>query len=152
MTQVEIAIRTAQPREREMLEALQRRASLANPGDRAALLANPDAIVVPVDQIAAGLVVLAEIEGVCSGFAAMARRADGDVELDGMFVEPGSWRRGIGRALVQHCCGVASRMGAVQLHVVGNPHALDFYRKCRFEPAGVQKTRFGSGVVMRRPL
>jgi hypothetical protein len=39
-----IPIREARPEELADLEALQRRASLANPGDREAILAHPDAI------------------------------------------------------------------------------------------------------------
>ncbi len=146
----EIAIRAAQPHERKMLEALQWRASLANPGDRQALLANPDAIILPADQIENGLVVLAEAAGVCMGFAAILPRSDGDIELDGLFVEPGVWTQGFGRELVRHCCVLARQMGATHLHVVGNPHALGFYEKCGFETVGQVATRFGSGVAMRR--
>lgn len=40
----QIQIRLALPSEQRALEALQMRASLSNPGDRDALLANPDAI------------------------------------------------------------------------------------------------------------
>jgi len=149
---IEILIRAAWPGEREMLKSLQRRAAAANPGDREALLANPDAIAIPAGQIASGQVVLAEVDGVCAGFAAILPRADGDVELDGLFVEPGAWKCGIGRALVAHCCEMARGMGAGHLHVVGNPHALGFYGKCGFEPVGLTKTRFGSGLVMRRRL
>jgi GNAT superfamily N-acetyltransferase len=149
---IDIVIRAARPGEREALESLQRRASAANPGDRDALLAHPDAIAIPAGQIAAGRVVVAEGRGVCAGFAAILPRADGDVELDGLFVEPGWWKRGIGRALVEHCCGLALGMGAQHLHVVGNPHALGFYGKCGFETVGLKRMRFGSGVVMRRRL
>ena len=42
--------------EQKALEALQLRASLTNDGDREALLANPDAIKIPLEQIAAGRV------------------------------------------------------------------------------------------------
>lgn len=149
---IDILIRAARPGEREMLESLQRRAAVANPGDREALLANPDAIAIPAAQIAAGQVVMAEAGGVCVGFPAILPRDDGDVELDGLFVDPGSWKRGLGRALVEHCCGLARDMGAVHLHVVGNPHALGFYGKCGFETVGLKRMRFGSGLVMRRRL
>jgi len=43
-------IRRALPVERASLEALQWRPSLANSGDRDSLLANPDAIALPVEQ------------------------------------------------------------------------------------------------------
>jgi len=45
-----IIIRTAAVAEQRALEALQLRASLTNDGDREALLANPDAINVPLEQ------------------------------------------------------------------------------------------------------
>jgi hypothetical protein len=66
-----VRIRLALASEPRALEALQMRASLANPGDR---------------------------EGVVQGFAAILPREDGDVELDALFVEPNTWRRGCGRA------------------------------------------------------
>ena len=47
---LENVIRPALIGERAALEALQWRASLANPGDRDHLLANPDAIVLPIDR------------------------------------------------------------------------------------------------------
>ena len=55
-----LTIRPAVAAERKALEALQWRASLANPGDREALLANPDAIDLPLAQIEAGAVFVAE--------------------------------------------------------------------------------------------
>jgi hypothetical protein len=53
----DLVIRPALP-ERSSLEALQWRASLANSGDRDALLANPDAIALPIEQIADGHVLV----------------------------------------------------------------------------------------------
>jgi GNAT superfamily N-acetyltransferase len=145
-------IRLAASGEREALEALQWRSSLNNSGDREALLANPDAISLPGEQIAAGRVFVAEQDSVIVGFAAILPRADGASELDGLFVEPGIWRRGIGRSLVDHCAAFAAAKGASALHVTGNPHALGFYAACGFEPIGIQKTRFGAGLTMRRRL
>jgi hypothetical protein len=51
VTVKEVIIRTALVSEKPQLEALQWRASLNNPGDREALLANPDAIAIPDEQI-----------------------------------------------------------------------------------------------------
>src|SRR5262245_23177193 len=76
-----------------MLELLRRRASLSNPGDRDALLAYPDAIALPIEQIAEGCVFVAEREGVVAGFAALVSRVDGGAELDALFVEPHLWKR-----------------------------------------------------------
>jgi len=147
-----LRIRLARASEQRALEALQRRASLANPGDRQAILAHPDAIELPFDQIAAGQVFVLESAKAVRGFAAIVLRADGDIELDGLFVEPSSWRRGFGAALVAHCVEAARARGATALHVLGNPHATAFYRDCGFEIVGVEATRFGSGLRLRRPL
>ncbi|MGE0161307.1 MAG: GNAT family N-acetyltransferase [Gemmatimonadales bacterium] len=145
----DIRVRVGSPSEKERLEELQRRASLENAGDRASLLAHPDAIEVPREQLESGSVVVAESEGVVVGFAAVVRRDDGDAELDALFVEPGLWKRGIGRHLVTHCAILAESRGAASLHVVGNPHAQGFYTACGFEMVGTTTTRFGSGILMR---
>ena len=146
------ACRPAVPSERPLLEALQRRASLQNPGDREALLANPDAIDLPLAQITGGHVFVAARGQTILGFAAVLPREDGDAELDALFVEPDAWRQGIGRLLVEHCSEVARTRGSAALHVVGNPHAEDFYRSCGFERFGTVATRFGDGQLLRRRL
>jgi len=142
-------VRIATPSEKEALEALQWRASLANPGDRESLLAHPDAIELPLEQIESGTVVVAEADGTVLGFAAVLPRDDGDAELDALFVEPDLWKGGIGRALVQRCAVLARSLGARSLHVVGNPHAEGFYIACGFELVGNAETRFGNGLLMR---
>jgi GNAT superfamily N-acetyltransferase len=147
-----VSIRAADVAERSALEALQRRASLNNPGDRAALLAHPDAIDLPQAQLAAGLVHVIERDGVVVGFAALLPRPDGDVELDGLFVEPDRWRGGLGRRLVAHCATLARRQGARALHVVGNPHARGFYLACGFEWVADTGTRFGPASIYRKAL
>ena len=147
-----ISIRPARPDERTTLEALQWRASLNNEGDREALLANPDAIALPIEQIATGCVFVAEIDGSVAGFAAVVPRSDGGAELDALFVEPHLWKRGIGRRLVEHIADVARARAASFLHVIGNLHAERFYVACGFHSIGTVDTRFGVGLDMRRPL
>ena len=145
-------IRLALPSERRALEALQTRASLGNAGDRDALLGNPDAIDLPLEQIEAGHVVVLETAGSIRGFAAILPREDGNAELDALFVEPDTWRQGCGRALIDHCAAMARGRGAAALHVIGNPHAEGFYSACGFESMGTATTRFGVGLLMRRVL
>ena len=145
-------IRIARVSEKQKLEALQWRASLNNPGDREALLANPDAISIPDAQIEGGSVFVAESDDVIVGFAAILPRADGDQELDALFVEPDRQRNGIGRKLVEYCARAARAKGARELHVVGNPHAEAFYKSCGFQIRGHEQTRFGVGLLMYKPL
>ena len=148
----DVEVRPAQHTERSLLEALQWRASLANPGDRDSLLANPDAISVPVEQIALGHVFVAQCDGVIVGFAAVLPRPDGNAELDALFVEPTLWKRGVGRVLVEQCADVARRRESRILHVVGNPHAEGFYLACGFRTTGGVETRFGGGLTMQLAL
>jgi N-acetylglutamate synthase-like GNAT family acetyltransferase len=142
-------IRQAATHEQKELEELELRASLTNAGDRDALLANPDAIELPLAQIAAGGLFVAEWNGAIVGFAAVEPRADGDSELDALFVDPNMRRRGIARALLNHCAQVARAGQSVALYVVGNPHAKDFYTACGFDVIGTTETRFGPGLLMR---
>jgi ribosomal protein S18 acetylase RimI-like enzyme len=148
----DVCIRSARLDEHAMLEAVQRRASLSNAADRDALLANPDAIALPIEQIDAGHVFVAERDGSVAGFAAVVPRTDGGAELDALFVEPPLWRQGIGRRLVEHVAGVAHARDAGFLHVIGNPHAVGFYVSCGFRVTGTVDTRFGVGLAMRRAL
>jgi GNAT superfamily N-acetyltransferase len=148
----EIVIRSAVQAERADLEALQWRASLLNERDRDNLLAHPDAITLPPEQIAADCVFVAERDGVVAGFAAVLPRPDGGAELDALFVEPRLWKNGIGRRLVDHIADIARVRGATFLHVIGNPHAEGFYVSCGFCVTGTVDTRFGIGLAMRRPL
>jgi GNAT superfamily N-acetyltransferase len=145
-----VLIRPAVMSERHILETLQRRASLNNPGDRDALLANPDAIELPPDQIAAGHVCIAERDGAIVGFSVVLPREGPEMDLDGLFVEPRFWRHGIGRLLVEYSVAFARAQGSSALYVVANPHAEAFYRRCGFEMLGTVLTRFGAGLSFRR--
>lgn len=148
----EVQIRTARVSEQKELEALQLRASLGNPGDREALLAHPSVIELPVEQIEKGQVFVVEQAGSIIGFAALLPREDGNFELDGLFVEPGVWRRGYGRSLVDYCARVSRTQGASAICVIANPHAEGFYKACGFEMLGTTPTQFGVGWLMRKPL
>jgi N-acetylglutamate synthase-like GNAT family acetyltransferase len=149
---IEVTVRPAVAAEHQTLEALQRRASLENEGDRDALLANPSTNKFPIRQIVEGRVFVAERNGEILGFYAVLPREDGSRELDALFVNPGRWRQGVGRALVAHCSTSAQRAGARYLYVVGNPHAMSFYSACGFEAVGTERTQFDIGLVMKRAL
>lgn len=144
----ELTIRMARPDERDALEDIQRRASLALEDYREQLTAHPDAIELPVSQIERGEVIVAEIGDRLAGFAAVIIE-DEAAELDGLFVEPDLWRQGIGAALIDVAVHEARRRGLAMM-VVANPSAQEFYEKCGFTLEGEAQTRFGPGLRMSR--
>jgi GNAT superfamily N-acetyltransferase len=144
--------RLAVPAERRALEDLQRRASLMWEEDRDALLANPDAIELPLEQILDGRAIVAENRGELLGFAVVLRREDGDAELDGLFVDPLQWRHGVGRALLEQAERIAVSDGSTSLWVTANTRALDFYGACGFVTVGEVATRFRPAPRMRKSI
>jgi GNAT superfamily N-acetyltransferase len=143
-----VTIRLAYTEERLALEELQRRASLALGEYNEQLEAHPDAIELPLAQIERGEVLVAEVDGAVAGFAALLVE-DEHAELDGLFVEPPHWRRGIGAALIDAAVREARRKG-LSLMVVANPSAREFYERCGFTLEGEAVTRFGPALRMSR--
>lgn len=139
-----LTIRFGTATEHKQLEQLQRRASLANVELRGVLEANPDAIALDIEQLQQGQVLVAEIDGRLAGFAAVVGS-----ELDGLFVEPELWRRGVGAALIREAVHRARRQGSA-LMVIANPAARTFYEKCGFSVEGEVPTRFGPALRMSR--
>ena len=139
-----LILRVAFPDEREELEDLQRRASLELREYRDQLIANPEAIHLPPAQLANGQVIVAEVEGRLAGFAAIVGG-----ELDGLFVEPDLWGRGIGKALVDAAAHQAREKG-LTLTVVAAPGAKRFYESCGFSVERGEQTRFGPAFRMSR--
>jgi GNAT superfamily N-acetyltransferase len=139
-----MTLRLARPDEHDELEELQRRASLELPEYRDQLLLNPGAIYLPEGQIANGQVIVAVLGGKIAGFAAVVGG-----ELDGLFVEPDLWGRGIGRALVDAATHEARKRG-LALKVIANPRARRFYEHCGFSLEGEVQTRFGPALRMTK--
>ena len=125
-------IRLAQPTERTVLDNILRQASLANPDDRHFLLAHPEVMVIDPSQLEAARVYVAETASQVVGFASVLAPTNASSEIDGVFVLPGQWRKGVGRALIGACIARAKSEGAGQLHAVVNPHAVSFYMSLGF--------------------
>ncbi len=147
----DLGLRFGQPAEREQLEELQRRASLMHEAYREALLANPDLIALPRWQLEDRNVRVAERNGMTLGFSAVLPRGQTAI-LDGLFVEPEQWKRGIGRALIEDAVGLARDGGAEVMEVLANPYADGFYARLGFVRTGTVTTPLGIGSKMRRLL
>jgi hypothetical protein len=89
-----ISVRPATIAERAALEALQWRASLVWDEYGGALLANPEAIELPDEQLTEGRTIVAELGDKVVGFAVVLPREDGDAELDFIPLAASPARRG----------------------------------------------------------
>jgi len=143
-----LRIRPALIEEWALLEDLQRRASLEDGPYRERLIANPDAIALPLEQIERGQIFVAERAGRITGFAAIVANESG-AEIDGLFVDPEFSRQGVGSALVAEAVHDARRKG-LSLTVIASPEAKLFYEKCGFSVEGYADTRFGPALLMSR--
>ena len=148
-------IRLARPDDRHDLIELQRRASLAIEGEavRQQLIDDPGIIDLDPEMIARNEVFVAEIAARIVGFATIIAHEGNDAELEGIFVEPAEWRKGIGSALLHQIEREAAAWGANRLHVIANPTAADFYRRAGFVVTGEKKTPLGPMAwLMAKPV
>ena len=141
-------IRLGTPADLPAAAGVYRRASLSNAGDRDNLLAHPEFLILGPEGLAEGRTYVAEEDGSVVGFATWAE-ADGSIELEDLFVDPGWRRRGIAMALVSRIVDVLRAQGAACLEVTANPHAREFYSAAGFIDCGVAETDFGAAPRMR---
>ena len=142
-------IRPARLSEQAMLEDLQLRASLVWEDTREDLLANPEVVELPAEQIEGGYVFVAERDGAVVGFGVLLPIDGDEPDLDGLFVEPEAFGGGVGRALVAEAVRRARAMGAPGLQVVANLNARGSYEACGVEAVREAPTRFAPALIMR---
>lgn len=143
-------LRAGRADERQRLEALQHRALVACPDLRPLLMAHPDMIALPRAHLAQGYVRVAETDGQVLGFSVVLPRGAGLFELEGLYIEPACWRRGIGRALVAAAAELTGTDLAGtdlaeegKLEALARPGVEDFYVKLGFVAVGAAITAFG---------
>jgi GNAT superfamily N-acetyltransferase len=140
-------IRPGAPADLAAANDVYRRASLSNAGDHDNLLAHPEYLILGPEGLAEGRTHVAEEDGSIVGFATWID-ADGTIELEDLFVDPGCRRRGIATALVDRIVDVLRPQGVERMEVTANPHALAFYRAAGFIDCGVAETDFGTAPRM----
>jgi ribosomal protein S18 acetylase RimI-like enzyme len=142
------SLRDGRPDETAQLEALQLRASLVWDEYRAHLEAQPEAVALP----AGGQVRVALDRGRRPlGFSVVVPTSDGAWELDGLFVEPGAQRRGVGRVLVNDLLARAHAARVGRIDVIAGP-AREFYEKLGFTVLGEAPTLFGPALALSRTV
>jgi GNAT superfamily N-acetyltransferase len=123
------------------------RASLSNRGDREALLAHPEVLVMKPDGVADGRTRVATQTDDIVGFATTVL-VDDVLDLQDLFVDPDWMRRGVGSRLVRDTAAIARRRGIARVVVTANPHAMAFYEALGFVPGSEVETLFGPGLRM----
>jgi GNAT superfamily N-acetyltransferase len=148
-----IDVREATAADEPEVARIFRSASLANAGDREALLAHPDTLVLDDGLLARGRTrVATTTDGSVVGFASTRPTRRGVLELDDLFVDPPARRRGAARQLVRRIVAEAGAEGVVRIEVTANPHALDFYEAVGFVADAPEDTELGSGLRMHLDL
>jgi hypothetical protein len=89
-------IRLGTPADLAAAASIYRRASLSDASYRDNLLTHPEYLILGPEGLAEGRTYVAEEDGSLAGFATWAE-ADGTVELEDLFVDPGYTRRVISR-------------------------------------------------------
>ncbi len=89
------------------------------------------------------------MDGSLAGFLVMLPVVERIAELEGLFVEPAWWRRGIGTALLIDAIEWGRAQGAIAMEVTANPQALGFYGAFGFVRLNDVSTRFGPSHRLR---
>jgi ribosomal protein S18 acetylase RimI-like enzyme len=146
-----LLLRRASPADHEALQRIYCRASLSNPGDRAALIAHPEFLRLDPELISRGRTWVAEIadDQTVVGFASTTRAGHTTLELEDLFVDPDCRRQGVARALVERIKAEAAAEQVARIRVTGNVHALSFYRAVGFTSETSIRTHLGAGLQMQ---
>ena len=145
-------IRAACVEECEFLGDLMRRAAATLPGYSDDMLAHPEAVHILPDQVLAGQVLVAELDGSVAGFALWRPIGDLTAELQGIFVEAPLWRSGVGNDLMQAVCAAVTASGFKNLFASAVPPAVDFYRRSGFVRMGATATPLGPVLTMIKEI
>jgi GNAT superfamily N-acetyltransferase len=144
-------IRAAVEGDMEALQALYVASSMSNEGDRANMLAHPEALEFRGDGVRQGRTRVAVEHGEIVGFSTYALEA-GLMDVEDLFVEPGRMRGGVGRALIKDLVEIARDTSVPSLEVTANPHALAFYEAVGFVVDGERATQFAVAPHMVLPV
>jgi ribosomal protein S18 acetylase RimI-like enzyme len=144
-------IRNAKLTDMDDLQGVFQRASLSNENDRGLLQDHPEWLVLSdaavVDRRMR--VAVGEDDRIV-GFTAYLI-TDGIAELEDLFVDPPSMRRGIATSLVQDIAARLSALNFATLEVTANPHAMAFYKHLGFVEERIVDTPGYPASRMSRP-
>ena len=150
-----ITVRMARSEDREALIGIKRRASLAVETGEVLqhLLDEPGHLDVDNELLASGQVIVAECNRAPVGFGSFLVAGSDVADLEGLFVEPSYWRRGIGQRILRAVERELVARQATSIRVVVALSAMPFYRSAGFTVIGEEKTQLGPlAPVMAKAL
>lgn len=140
-----IDLRAADPADLARIEAVYRRSARANPSAAAFLAARPEVLRIDPRSLSSTLVATLVPQGIV-GFARVEPLETGSAELAALFVDPGHWRRGVGRRLLLSVGANLSDRAVGRLFVVAGREAAGFYRRLGFREVGPVTTAGGQAT------
>lgn len=144
-------LRPAEPTEAGEITALARRSKGYRGYDQEVLDRMRDLLTMSTDQIRAGLVVVAEQDGVLVGYYQLGGEPPHG-ELMDMFLEPDVIGTGVGRRLWEHAVESACKRGFESLNLESDPHAEPFYLHMGAERIGEREVGPGRVLPLMRTL
>ncbi len=143
----QLRIRTARPEEAAALTSLAVRSKRAWGYDDAFMERVMPDMIVHASYLTAEHGIVAEEGGVPIGYAIV--RAEGDsAYLRDLFVEPGRFRKGVGKALFEEAVRYARARGAKTLTLDGDPNAIGFYERMGMRQIGSEPSIVGNGRTL----
>ncbi|HEV2780140.1 MAG TPA: GNAT family N-acetyltransferase [Actinophytocola sp.] len=122
----EVVLRAARADEAGVLSELALRSKAHWGYDAEFLAACRAELTLSPAEVAAGRVVVAEVDGTVAGFYTVDG-APPDGELGNLWVDPRAIGTGLGRRLWRHAVGTARAAGFTALRIEADPHAEGFY-------------------------
>ena len=83
---------------------------------------------------------VAEIGDQVAGFYALLLTGSESAELEALFVKPKQIGSGIGKALMDHCKGLARQLDIREIVIQGDPNAEAFYLSAGGQPCGYRES------------
>jgi predicted N-acetyltransferase YhbS len=125
-----MTVRAARVEECEVLSAICLRSKAHWGYDAEFLRRSAHSLTVTPELIASGRVLVADKDGRPVGVAAvMPMSAEGEYDLERLFVDPSAFGCGAGTALFRAICELARTEGAQKLVILADPNATGFYER-----------------------
>ena len=107
-----------------------------------------DELTIRPDDIASNSTFVAEEAGTLLGFCMLEWISEQRMELSFLFVEPAAIGRGVGRLLIDRAAQHGRDHGARHLEILGDPHAMAFYRAAGARQIGERPSASIPGRVL----